>query len=65
MEEFQCCLQIFWRIFKYHSKVDICYMSGYMYHVYVSVYVMCAEARHIGYLWSYELPEVGARNEIS
>lgn len=39
MEEFQSCLQIFWRIFKYHSKVDICYMSGYMYHVYVSVYV--------------------------
>lgn len=39
MEEFQSCLQIFWRIFKYHSKVDNCYLSGYMYHVYVSVCV--------------------------
>lgn len=39
LEELQSCLQMFWRIFKYHSRVDICYMSGYMYHVYVSVCV--------------------------
>lgn len=39
MEELQSSLQMFWRIFKYHSNVDICNMSGYMYHVYVSVWI--------------------------